>query len=147
MLISVLEKRKIIDRFGVDKATSTFALALKEVAILARKTIEAEKSERESLCNTDREMSFTDPNTSRLLNLVTDRINSSNYGNILAAIKLPTHRSTARTNRTYTNEGGLLNGVFIIDQGRCSIINKHLGKGKDSVFLEINRSDIIGEST
>ena len=38
--VSVLEKRKVIDRFGVDQATSTFALTLKEVARAAKKTLE-----------------------------------------------------------------------------------------------------------
>ena len=40
VLVSVLEKRKVIDRFGVDQATSTFALTLKEVARAAKKTLE-----------------------------------------------------------------------------------------------------------
>ena len=40
VLVSVLEKRKMIDRFGVDQATSTFALTLKEVARAAKKTLE-----------------------------------------------------------------------------------------------------------
>lgn len=40
VLVSVLEKRKVIDRFGVDQATSTFALTLKEVARAAKKALE-----------------------------------------------------------------------------------------------------------
>lgn len=38
-------------------------------------------------------------------------------------------------------------GVFIIDSGRCSIINLSLGSGRQGLFTEISRSSVFGEST
>lgn len=37
-------------------------------------------------------------------------------------------------------------GVFIVESGRCSIVNPSLGQEKSGVFTEIYRSSLFGES-
>lgn len=46
ILVSILEQRQEIDRFGKDLAISNFALALKEVARMAKRKIESIESTR-----------------------------------------------------------------------------------------------------
>lgn len=156
VLISVLEKRKVIDRFGVDQATSTFALTLKEVARAAKKTIEGGRLSHHnasitdgSIVISDRTLINTDRNHNTSRNKLTQASNDqydSKYGNVLRLIKLPSKSTTCNTKKSIY-EVDYRNGIFIIESGKCSIINNQLGKGKDAIFLEINRSDIFGESS
>lgn len=87
-------------------------------------------------------------NTSR--NEITQAVTGhfdSKYANILKIIKMPSKSTIGINTKRSIIEADYQSGIFIIESGKCSIVNNHLGKGKDAVFLEINRSDIFGEST
>jgi len=124
ILVKILEQRRILDMGGKDLATSTFGLALKEVAKHARQMLTQESTTTMTLHST----------------LDTER----QHKPVEIAEIMPRRMRKDIRSLFSVEEHACDKGVFIIETGKCTIVNEG---HPEPVFTEIYRSSVFGESS